>query len=138
MQHEISKEDARLLAGGGFLAWSYSNLEAALAIFNGGEADRSQSQAGPLGIALTHLALGGAGAAVTTPRTLPPSDPAQLHLTMALLKSSDKPAADELLEDLASAVGGTPCGDIAAAHPKGPPDNMPILHPPDGVNADHP
>ncbi|MGF1619744.1 MAG: hypothetical protein ACFCUR_03945 [Rhodomicrobiaceae bacterium] len=136
MQQEISKEDARLLAGVGFLAWSYSNLEAALAIFKGVEAARSQSKAGLLGIALTHLARGEAGAAVTTPRTLPPSDPAQLHLTIALLKSSDKPAADE------SVRRSRECGQRHAlrGHRRGASERPAgqYADPPDGVNADHP
>jgi hypothetical protein len=112
----IDKEDVQLLADIGLLALSYGKLETAETIFKGVQAARPANEAGPLGLALANLARGDVAAAVETLRKLPPSDPVQLYLGIALLRSGDKRAAEEIFSDLIKTAGGTAYGDIAAAH----------------------
>lgn len=113
---QIDKEDVQLLADIGFLALSYGSLDAGETIFKGVEAARPGSEAGPLGLALADLARGDIDAAVEILQRLPPSDPAQLYLGIALWRSGDKAAADAIFTDLVKTAGGTAFGDIAAAH----------------------
>ena len=124
---KLEKQDVRLLADIGFLTLSYGHFDKAETIFKGVQVARPESEAGPLGIALTHLARGNVHATVEALRKLPPSDSVRLYLAIALGRSGDKQGAEELFQDLVKTAGGTAYADIAASHLKILHDTTPLL-----------
>lgn len=127
MLQEIDKEDVRLLTDVGFLALSYGDLGAAATIFKAVHIARPESEAGPLGLALADLAKGDVDAALETLRKLPPSDPVQLYLAIALWRSGDREAAEDVFNDLKKTASGTPYADIAEEYLKNLKNEAPIL-----------
>jgi predicted Zn-dependent protease len=118
MLEEIEKQDVQLLADAGFLALSYGDLDRAEAIFKGVQVARPDSEAGPLGVALTDMARGNVQAAVDRLQALTPSDPVRLYLAIALGRSGDRQRAEELFRELIASASGTAFAEIAAAHLK--------------------
>lgn len=127
MLREIDKEDVRLLTDVGFLALSYGDLRSATTIFNGVQIARPDGEAGPLGLALAALAKGDVGDALEILSKLPPTDPVQLYLAIALWRSGDRQAAEDLFNDLKKTANGTPYGDIAEEYLKNLQNETPIL-----------
>jgi tetratricopeptide (TPR) repeat protein len=115
MDDILETADARLLAELGFIALSAGLDRDAAAIFDGLRAARPREEAGPLGLAMVHMARGELDDAVTLLRRLPPSDAAQTYLGLALVRRGDLDEAQTILERVARTAPGTPFADLARA-----------------------
>ncbi|WAJ30514.1 hypothetical protein [Antarcticirhabdus aurantiaca] len=113
--HLVDADDARMLVEIGFIALSAGLDRDAEAIFSGVSAARPGGEAGPIGLALVHLARNEPARAVALLRPLPPTDAALAYLGLALAREGSIGEARRILADVAQTASGTPFGDLAEA-----------------------
>lgn len=111
----LEAEDVRLLVDVGFIALSAGLDREAEAIFAGVSAARPGQEAGPLGLAMIHMARNQLDQAVATLRALPPSDAALTYLGLALARRGDAAEARSVLGSVIDTAPGTPFAELAEA-----------------------
>lgn len=111
----LETEDVRLLVEIGFIALSAGLDGDAETIFAGVQAARPREEAGPLGLAMVHMARNQLDQAVATLRALPPSDAALTYLGLALARRGDAAEARNVLAGVVETAPDTPFAALAEA-----------------------
>ena len=111
----LETEDTRLLVDIGFLALSAGLDRHAQDIFQGVCAARPDQEAGPLGLAMVHMARSELDEAIELLRALPPGDAALTYLGLALARRGDVGEAREILQSVTISAPDTPFARLAEA-----------------------
>lgn len=93
----MESQDIRALVDLGFIALMRGHDRHAAAIFDGVQALRPEQEAGFLGGAMVHLQRGEIRPAIAILRRLPPTDPAQTFLGIALMRDGETREARTIL-----------------------------------------
>lgn len=96
----VDTDTIRALVDIGFISLSRGLDRHAEAVFAGVAAARPDHETGPMGLALVSLLRNDPAAAAARLRKLPPTDPVQVFLGMALLRLGDRAAGRAVLERL--------------------------------------
>lgn len=111
----LDADDVRMLVDLGFMALTAGKPKQAAILFEGAKAARPDGEAGPLGLALVHMAEGELDVAAAILKALPPSDAALTYLGMALARQGDAAGARRHLQDVVNTGADTPFGALAEA-----------------------
>lgn len=111
----LERDDLRMLVDIGFIALNAGQTARSTAIFEGVAAIRPEAEAGPLGLALNHMATGRAEEAAAILRRLPPSDAALTYLGLCAARLGDVAEARRILENVLRTASGTPFAELARA-----------------------